>query len=210
MLQKVLVTDDHAVLRIGLLQLLRGLLPQVTLLEAGSRLEMLSLLREHPDIGLLLLDLSLPDAQGLRTAEEALALRPLLPIAIVSSMADPVLVRQAARMGLVGFVPKTTQAQLTENALRLLLSGGTYWPREIAEAARQPAAGLPLLGERQQEVFDAVCRGLSNKQIATELGLTEATVKAHLTAVFRALKVNSRSQAIALRHRLAAPGPAGG
>lgn len=210
MLQKVLVTDDHAVLRIGLLQLLRGLLPQASLLEAGSRLEMLSLLQQHPDVGLLLLDLSLPDAHGLRTAEEALALRPLLPIAVVSSVADPALVRHAMRMGLVGYIPKTTQAQMTENALRLLLSGGSYWPREIAEAAIRPPSTLPQLGERQREVLDAVCRGLSNKQVALELGLTEATVKAHLTTVFRALKVNSRSQAIALRHRLAGAGPASG
>lgn len=199
---KVLITDDHAVLRLGMLQLLRGLLPDSTLLEAGSRLEMLSLLQEHPDVDLLLLDLSLPDAHGLRTAEEVLHLRPLLPIAIVSSQADAGLVRQAMTLGLVGYLPKTTHAQLTENALRLLLSGGSYWPRELAAAPTQPLAFLPTLGERQQAVLQGVCRGLSNKQIAAELGLTEATVKAHLTNAFRALKVNSRSQAIALLHGL--------
>lgn len=207
---KVLITDDHAVLRLGMLQLLRGLLPDSVLLEAGSRLEMLGLLRAHPDIDLLLLDLSLPDAQGLRTAEEVLSLRPLLPVAVVSSMAEPGIVRQAMALGLVGFIPKTTQAQLTENALRLLLSGGAYWPRELVAAPAQPLALLPALGERQQAVLEGVCRGLSNKQIAAELGLTEATVKAHLTTAFRVLKVNSRSQAIALLHRLDATArPAG-
>lgn len=200
---KVLITDDHAVLRLGMLQLLRGLLPDSTLLEAGSRLEMLGLLQQHPDVDLLLLDLSLPDAQGLRTAEEVLHLRPLLPIAIVSSQVDAALVRQAMALGLVGYLPKTTHAQLTENALRLLLSGGCYWPRDLAATPAQPLP-FPALGERQQEVLQAVCRGLSNKQIAAELGLTEATVKAHLTNAFRALKVNSRSQAIALLHSLQA------
>lgn len=196
---KVLITDDHSLLRLGMLQLLRGLLPDSTLLEAGSRLEMLALLQQHPDVDLLLLDLSLPDAQGLRTAEEVLQLRPLLPIAIVSSQVDAGLVRHAMALGLVGYLPKTTHAQLTENALRLLLSGGCYWPRDLAAAPAQPLP-FPALGERQQEVLQAVCRGLSNKQIAAELGLTEATVKAHLTNAFRALKVNSRSQAIALVH----------
>lgn len=196
---KVLITDDHSLLRLGMLQLLRGLLPDSTLLEAGSRLEMLGQLQQHPDLDLLLLDLSLPDAQGLRTAEEVLQLRPLLPIAIVSSQVDAALVRQAMALGLVGYLPKTTHAQLTENALRLLLSGGCYWPRDSAAAPAQPLP-FPALGERQQEVLQAVCRGLSNKQIAAELGLTEATVKAHLTNAFRALKVNSRSQAIALVH----------
>lgn len=201
---KVLITDDHAVLRLGISQLLRGLRADSVLLEAGSRLEMLGLVQGHPDLDLLLLDLGLPDGQGMRTVEEVLALRPLLPIAIVSSMADPALARQAMAMGLVGFIPKTTHAQLMENALRLLLSGGCYWPRELAIAPAQPPALLPALGERQQAVLDGVCRGLSNKQIASELGLTEATVKAHLTTAFRLLKVNSRSQAIALLHRLGA------
>lgn len=208
MLHKVLVTDDHAIIRMGLVQLLRHLLPGVTVLEAASRLQALSALREHPDIDLLLLDLNLPDGKGLRTAEEVLAMRPLLPVAIVSGEEDADAVRRAMALGLVGYIPKSTNAELTENAFRLLLAGGCYWPR----AAQAGAAGWrapPELGERQQQVLRAVCRGLSNKQIADELGLTEATVKAHLTQVFRALKVNSRSQAIAATLRQGAPAPDG-
>lgn len=210
MLKKILITDDHAILRMGLVQLLQSLLPNCTVLEAASRLETLAALQVHLDVELLLLDLTLPDGQGLRTAEEVLALRPLLPIALVTSQEDATLARRAMAMGLVGYIPKSTDAWLTENALRLLLAGGSYWPRGVARPMHG-AMSLPELGERQQAVLDGVCRGLSNKQIATELGLTEATVKAHLTAVFRLLKVNSRSQAIALVHQLsAAAGPVGG
>lgn len=163
---KVLIADDHAVLRLGIAQLLRGLRADSLLLEADSRLAMLRLVQDHPDPDLLLLDLGLPDGQGLRTVEEVLALRPLLPIAIVSSMADPALARQAMALGVVGYIPKTTHAPLMENALRLLLSGGCYWPRELAVGPARPVALLPALGKRRQEVLQGVCRGLSNKQIA--------------------------------------------
>jgi DNA-binding NarL/FixJ family response regulator len=194
-LKKILITDDHAIIRMGLVRLLQHLLPGTVVLEASSRLATLSVAREEPELDLLLLDLNLPDGQGLRTAEEVLALRPLLPVAIVSSEEDPAVVRRAMALGLVGYIPKSTNAELTENAMRLLLTGGSYWPR--AAVVRSACAAQPLLGERQQEVLGAVCRGLSNKQIGAELGLTEATVKAHLTQIFRVLKVNSRSQAIA-------------
>jgi DNA-binding NarL/FixJ family response regulator len=207
-LKKVLITDDHAIIRMGLVRLLQHLLPGATVLEAVSRLSTLSMVREHPDLELLLLDLNLPDGHGLRTAEEVLALRPLLPVAIVSSEEDPAVVRRALALGLVGYIPKSTNAELTENALSRLLAGGSYWPRA---AAPDRAGGLHpgALGDRQQEVLRAVCRGLSNKQIAAELGLTEATVKAHLTQVFRVLKVNSRSQAIAAMLRQPPDAPSG-
>jgi DNA-binding NarL/FixJ family response regulator len=201
MIHKVLITDDHAMLRVGLAQMVRRLLPDCHVIEAGTRLETLSVLRAQPDVDLLLLDLNLPDGQGLRTAEEVLSLRPLLPVALVTSDTDAALARRAMSLGLVGYLPKSTDASLTSNALQMLLSGGTYWPRNALRAS--PAADvMSHLGERQQAVLEAVCRGLSNKQVAQELRLTEATVKAHLTTVFRVLKVNSRSQAIALVHRL--------
>lgn len=203
MLKKILVTDDHAIIRMGLVRLLQTLLPGATVLETASRLGTLALVRDEPGIELLLLDLNLPDGQGLRTAEEVLALRPLLPVAIVSSMEEPAVVRRAMALGLVGYIPKSTNAEITENALRLLLSGGSYWPRS-AVAGGNAVRGHEL-GERQRDVLQAVCRGLSNKQIAEELGLTEATVKAHLTQVFRVLKVNSRSQAIAAMLRQPPP-----
>lgn len=205
MLKKVLVTDDHAIIRMGLVQLLQTLLPGATILENASRLGTLALLREQSDIELLLLDLNLPDGQGLRTAEEVLELRPLLPVAIVSSLEEPAVVKRAMALGLVGYIPKSTNAEITKNALRLLLSGGTYWPRS-ATAAQGPSAQEDELSERQREVLRGVCRGLSNKQIADELGMTESTVKAHLTHVYRVLKVNSRSQAIAATLRQSAPG----
>lgn len=177
-------------------RLLTRLLPEVTVLEAASRLSMLQALHQHPDLGLLLLDLGLPDGSGLRTVEEALAIRPDLPIVVVSGIEDPDLARRALDLGVIGYVPKSADPAVTENAIRLVLSGGSYVP-PFALAARP---GARLAGSaftvRQQEIMQALCSGLSNKQVAHRLGLTEATVKGHLTTIFRLLRVNSRSQAI--------------
>jgi DNA-binding NarL/FixJ family response regulator len=195
-LRKILVTDDHAIVRMGMQRLLTRLLPEVTVLEAVSRLSMLQMLREHPDLGLLLLDLGLPDGNGLRSVEEALAMRPELPVVVVSGIEDADLARRALDLGVIGYVPKSADPAVTENAMRLVLAGGSYIP----PFALAPRSGVRLAGAtftaRQQDIMRELCGGLSNKQVAQRLGLTEATVKGHLTTIFRLLRVNSRSQAI--------------
>ena len=195
-LRKVLVTDDHALIRMGLVRLVNRILPEAAVLEARTRLEMLQTLSQHPDIELLLLDLGLPDAHGLHMLEEVFAARPQLPVVVVSAQEDARLARRALGLGAMGYVPKSADPAVTENALRLIMSGGRYLPSfafSESDTARPAPAGLT---ERQRDVLALMCKGMSNKQIANELELTEATVKGHLTTVFRVLKVNSRSQAI--------------
>lgn len=195
-LRKVLVTDDHALIRMGLVRLVNRILPEAAVLEARTRLETLQTLSQHPDIELLLLDLGLPDAHGLHMLEEVFAARPQLPVVVVSAQEDARLARRALGLGAMGYVPKSADPAVTENALRLIMSGGRYLPSfafSEGGTAKPAPAGLT---ERQRDVLALTCKGMSNKQIANELGLTEATVKGHLTTVFRVLKVNSRSQAI--------------
>lgn len=195
-LRKILVTDDHALTRMGLVRLVNRMLPEAVVLEARTRLETLQTLSRHPDVDLLLLDLGLPDAHGLRVLEEVFAARPQLPVVVVSAQEDARLARRALGLGAMGYVPKSADPAVTENALRLIMSGGRYLPPfafTAGDTARPAPAGLT---ERQRDVLALICKGLSNKQIANELGLTEATIKGHLTTVFRVLKVNSRSQAI--------------
>lgn len=195
-LRKILVTDDHALIRMGLVRLVNRILPEAAVLEARTRLETLQTLSRHPDIDLLLLDLGLPDAHGLRVLEEVFAVRPQLPVVVVSAQEDARLARRALGVGAMGYVPKSADPAVTENALRLIISGGRYLPSfafSEGDSAKPAPAGLT---ERQRDVLALMCKGLSNKQIANELGLTEATVKGHLTTVFRVLKVNSRSQAM--------------
>ena len=119
-----------------------------------------------------------------------------MPVVVVSAQEDARLARRALGLGAMGYVPKSADPAVTEHALRLIMSGGRYLPSfafSESDTAKPTPAGLT---ERQRDVLALICKGMSNKQIANELGLTEATVKGHLTTVFRVLKVNSRSQAI--------------
>jgi DNA-binding NarL/FixJ family response regulator len=137
---------------------------------------------------------------------------PSLPIVIMSGEDDPELMRQAIDHGALGFIPKSSSGDLILNALRLVLSGGTYLPREImaapskAAAAPVKAAGPRLTGlgltPRQAEVLELLIAGKSNKAICRELHLAEGTVKTHIAAAFKALHVTSRVQAVLAVSRL--------
>jgi DNA-binding NarL/FixJ family response regulator len=195
-IRKVLITDDHSLVRAGIAHLVSRLLPQAEVLHAETRLGTLQALNAHPDIGLLVVDLTLTDAHGLGIIESVFAHHPLLPVVVVSGVEDADLARRAVALGVLGFVAKSADSAATEAALQTVLNGGRYLPSFAYAVPQQKSFSPSNLSERQAEVMRLMCEGLSNKQIATALGLTEATVKGHLTLVFRALKVSSRSQAI--------------
>jgi DNA-binding NarL/FixJ family response regulator len=211
---KILVADDHALIREAFRHLLTELNPDVTVLEAGDCDGTCRLVEQHPDLDLLLLDLRLPGTGGLATLEKLRAEYPTLPVVVVSALEDPATVRGVIARGAMGFIPKSSSNDLMLSALRLVLSGGRYLPPEIlaspgADEAPQSAAQLHLT-DRQREVLLLMAQGKSNKQICRELGLAEATVKIHVTAILRALKVTSRAQAIVAVNRLGlASGAAG-
>jgi two-component system, NarL family, nitrate/nitrite response regulator NarL len=201
-IRKILITDDHNLVRFGIAQLIVRLLPSATVLHAVNRIDTIQLLRAHADLGLLVVDLSLPDSHGLRVVEDALATRPLLPVVVISGSEDAELARRAINLGVLGFVPKSADAALTEQAFRLVFAGGRYLPPFAYAVSRGERISPLTLTERQLQVMRHMCEGMSNKQIANALGLTEATVKGHLTTVFRVLKVSSRSQAILAAQKL--------
>ncbi|UCH52401.1 MAG: response regulator transcription factor, partial [Pseudomonadota bacterium] len=196
---KVLVADDHALIREAFRHLLADLDPGAVVLEAGDCDSAYRLVEQQPDIDLVLLDLRLPGPGGLATLEKLRSHCPDLPVVVVSALEDPGTVRAALARGAMGFIPKSSSNDVMLNALRLVLSGGRYLPPAMlaTESAAAPTTREEVhLTDRQREVLALMVQGKSNKHICRELGLAEATVKIHVTAILRALKVASRAQAI--------------
>lgn len=203
---KILVADDHALIREAFRHLLTELEDGMVVLEAGDCDSACQLIAQHPDLDLVLLDLRLPGAGGLSTLEKLRTEHPTLPVVVVSALEDPGTVRGALARGAMGFIPKSSSNDVMLSALRLVLSGGRYLPPEILSgdgSTPSPPASMDEvhLTDRQREVLALIVQGKSNKHICRELGLAEATVKIHVTAILRALKVTSRAQAIvAINH----------
>lgn len=205
---KVLLIDDHALFRDALSLLIKQRLPNLTLLPAGSMAEALEVLRTNPDVPLALLDLGLPDSQGLDSLTRLRDAAPLVTAVVLSADERRETIIAAIEAGAAGFIPKTAQGSVLDDALRLVLDGGVYVPRQAldaggvrAGAALSPAATLDL-SPRQLDVLRLLIEGKSNKLICRELNLSESTVKTHLGAIFRRLDVNSRTQAVLAAARL--------
>lgn len=203
---KILVADDHALIREALRHVLTQLASGVDVLEAPDCEGARRAVAEHSDLDLLLLDLNLPGVGGLALLPELRRDYPALPVVVLSALEDPVTVREALACGAMGFIPKSSSNEVMLSALHLVLAGGRYLPPEAltnsADAVAPISAADVVLTERQREVLALMAQGKSNKQICRELNLAEATVKIHVTAILRALKVASRAQAIVAVNRL--------
>ena len=194
---KVLIADDHALFRDGMKHLLARLADEVTVLEAGNCGDALATIESDPTIDLVLLDLVMPGADGF-TALETLTSKPsAVPVVVLSASERREDMRRALDAGALGFIPKSVTTGVMLSALQLILAGGVYVPPELLSAT--PPADPPRvdvgLTARQLDVLVKVVEGKPNKVIAAELHLSEATVKTHMTAVFRALNVTNRTQA---------------
>jgi DNA-binding NarL/FixJ family response regulator len=209
---KFLLVDDHALIRDALRGVVRELDAGATILEASRWGEAARLLKEHPDVTLVLLDLMLPDRDGFAALAEARARHPKVPIVILSARSERDDVERALGLGAVGFIPKSGERDVMLGALRLVFSGGIYIPPEIfarsrpaaeraAPAGRRGAGPAPAqarlgLTARQVDVLNLMRQGKSNKAICRELQLAEATVKNHVTAILKALNVTNRTEAV--------------
>ncbi|MBI1425421.1 MAG: response regulator [Gammaproteobacteria bacterium] len=195
---KILIADDHELFREGLRQLLRQLAEDMQVLEAASYTELLALLGEHPDADLAIMDLNMPGYSTEVKLESLLAGHPTVPTVVLSASEYSSDMQGALDAGAMGYLPKSTPADVLLCALRLVLSGGIYVPPALVNngAGRRAEGGLDTLTTRQREVLERLVLGRSNKEIGRELGMSEATVKVHLTAIFRALNVTNRAQAV--------------
>jgi DNA-binding NarL/FixJ family response regulator len=203
----ILLADDHEVMRLALRHALQPLAVSIGWHEAANAAEVDAQLANGGDFDLALVDLNMPGSDGAATIARWRREHPALPLVVVSATEDAATVRGLIGLGVAGFVPKSDAAAVMLQAIRLILAGGTYAPvRFLAdsapEAAPQPAAGNGLgLTPRQDDVLALLARGLPNKSIARELGLSEATVKVHLLAIFRVLQARNRTEAVVAAQR---------
>jgi DNA-binding NarL/FixJ family response regulator len=198
----IVIADDHPLFRGALRQAVSRLLPACHVVETGALDELTAALDRSRDVDLVLLDLTMPGVQGFSGLLYLRAQFPETPVVIVSAHEDPAVIRRAIEFGASGFVPKSLDTDQIGLALTAILSGGTWTPpdvdlsasedRETAELVRRLASLTP----QQMRVLMMVSEGLLNKQIAYELGVSEATVKAHVSAILQKLGVDSRTQAV--------------
>ncbi|GHC17675.1 response regulator [Aidingimonas halophila] len=204
----LMVADDHPLFRDAIVGVLRDGMPDSRVMEADSLVSTLSLADEHDDLDLILLDLGLPDAEGLAGLKRLRDYAPLIPVAIVSADQDRATVLEAINLGAVGYIPKSTPRGRLLDALHQVLEGNVYLPPDImrrptstmacSTVPEQETAGanLALLTGKQREVLAQMALGDSNKMIAYRLAIAETTVKTHVSAILRKLGVSSRVQAI--------------
>ena len=207
---KILLADDHDLFRAGLSLVLKELDADLSLLQAASLSAALTVADTHSDINLALLDLNMPEMEGARGLVQFRERFPAIPAVIVSASDDLAAVRAVLAAGASGFIHKSTAPQVMLSALRLVLAGGVYIPSYALGEARAADAGSPRktlsvaggLTTRQLEVLRLLAAGKPNKLIARELDLSEGTVKIHLSAIFRVLEVNNRTEAVLAAQQL--------
>jgi DNA-binding NarL/FixJ family response regulator len=209
---RVLMAEDHPLFRDALRRVLDQRLgtaaSPLDVVETGTVDELLSLIETDDSFDLVMLDLFMPGAQGLSHLVSLRARMPDTPIVVFSSVNDPKVVRQTITCGAAGFIPKSAPQDEIAHALDVVMRGGIFLPQrfqaELDAAALRPRARWDAeedrgkLTGRQVAVLELVAAGKANKQIAYELGISEITVKTHVTAILRKLRVTSRGQAIVM------------
>lgn len=205
---KILTVDDHALVREGLRHVLKGLDDEVQVLGAGNGAAAFAMADEHPDIDLVMLDFHLPDMNGFAVLDRLGRQHPELPVLMLSGSADRQLMREVLDKGAAGFITKSGLSDELLTALRLVLDGSIYVPPELTHAPTPEASPArrredgPNLTPRQEEVLLELMEGRSNKDISRRLGMSEETVKNHVSNLLRAFDAQNRTQAVAAATRV--------
>jgi DNA-binding NarL/FixJ family response regulator len=199
---RLVIADDHPLFRGALRTAVTGLLTNAEIAEAGSFDDAAKLLETGGDVDLILLDLSMPGVRGFSGLMYLRAQYPSTPVIVVSANDDPAVIRRCMDFGASGFIPKTLDVEGMRAAVQRVLNGGIWTPPDVdlgagndAEAA-ELMSRLATLTPQQVRVLMMLSEGLLNKQIAYELSVSEATVKAHVSAILQKLGVESRTQAV--------------
>lgn len=206
---RLVIADDHPLFRDALCLTIAQVLPGAEIAEADSFDSLRSRLEATPDTDLVLLDLNMPGMQGFSGLLFLRAQFSAVPVAIISANEEPRVVRGALDIGAVGYIPKSATASEIRAALVALLAGEAWLPPTLdvrgraAEADADLAARLTRLTPQQVRVLMMLSEGFPNKQIAHGLGVSEATAKAHVSAILQKLNVDNRTQAVILAKRLA-------
>ncbi len=198
--EKIIIADDHPLFRQALLGTLKTKLTCANWFEAQSIAELEQQLNAHNDSDLLLLDLNIPGAHGFNTLIHVRNHFPQVPVAIVSAHEDHETISKAMKYGAAGFVPKSTQVDDIYAAIVTILSGNIWLPASFEQIHdnddNDVAERVASLTQQQYRILMMFAKGMLNKQIAYELNVSEATIKAHATAIFKKLAVRNRTQAV--------------
>jgi len=209
---KLVIVDDHPLFRGAMRQALSGvdspLAGDTEIMEAGDFSALQKLLTESTEIDLILLDLAMPGVSGFSGLLSLRAEYAAMPVVVVSATEDPTTIRRTLDLGASGFIPKSAGIETIREGINAVLRGDVWKPEDIdlsAEAEPEIATlitKLETLTPQQTRVLSMIAQGLLNKQIAWELSVSEATIKAHVSAVLNKLDVDSRTQAVILLSKL--------
>ncbi|WP_230531326.1 response regulator [Microvirga roseola] len=198
----IIIADDHPLFRGALRQAIASSMPQARVIEASGMEDLNAALTQERDVDLILLDLTMPGVQGFSGLMSLRAQFPELPVVIVSATEEPTVIRRAMDFGASGFIPKSIDTDSIGGAIQAVLDGDTWTPPDVDLSAAEDKETADLvrrlgtLTPQQVRVLTMLSEGLLNKQIAYELGVSEATVKAHVSAILDKLGVDSRTQAV--------------
>jgi len=204
---KVLLADDHPLFREGVKPVLHKLDPQLEILEAIDYPSAFSTMHQAGEVDLALIDLTMPGMSGVEGVIRFRAAFPSIPLVVLSASELAEDIHRLLAAGALGYITKSSPSEVILGALRLVLAGGVYIPPSLLDyhhhygSERDPLRPA-LLTTRQMEVLHELVKGQSNKQIATALNVTEGTVKIHLAAIFRILKVNNRTEAVLVAQKM--------
>jgi DNA-binding NarL/FixJ family response regulator len=214
----IVIADDHPLFRGALRQAIGSVMPKARVVEANGMDELNGLLGTEREVDLILLDLTMPGVQGFSGLMSLRAQHPELPVVIVSATEEATVIRRAMDFGASGFIPKSIDVDSIGGAIEAVLAGDTWTPPDIDLSATEDKETADLvrrlgtLTPQQVRVLTMLSEGLLNKQIAYELNVSEATVKAHVSAILDKLGVDSRTQAVIAASKIGVtqrPSPAG-
>ena len=205
MTQRIIIADDHPLFRTALSHAVSKVWPDATVIEASSAANARAELNDGAEA--LLLDLHMEDSSGLSVLMDLRQDFPALPIVIVSASEEPRVYAAASQLGAAAFIPKSASLDLMRDALSAVREGDSWFP-DNEQTVDDDLARIASLTPAQRRILSQMREGLLNKQIAYELDISEATVKAHITAIFRKLNVISRTQAVLLATKLDVDQPA--
>ena len=214
-LSTFIVADDHPLFREALIHAIGDCVDDANIIEADSLDSLQAVVEANPDADLLFLDLNMPGVSGFSALAYIRNNHESLPTVIVSAMDDPAVIRRSIQHGASGFIPKSSPIAVIEEGIRRVLDGEVWLPEgvdlqddRLGSDEASIAAALSSLTPHQFRVLMMLGEGLLNKQIAYQLGVSEATIKAHVTAILRKMNVNNRTQAVLAVQRLQISVPA--
>lgn len=206
----IVVADDHPLFRDALSGIISAGFSGASVVSAKDLTTTIKALEETADVDLVLLDLNMPGVQGFSGLIFLRGQYPTIPIIVVSGSEDLDTIRRSVSLGASGFIPKSSDTATIKSAMNSVLDGGVWVPDQTAidndtedDELLEIASRLSTLTPQQMRVLMMLKEGLLNKQIAYELNVSEATVKAHVSAILQKLDVNSRTQAVIVASKIA-------